>query len=861
LFERPALLWLLMLAPLVVAPGWLTWRSGSGRRIATVAASALRLACFAVLVIVLAGPLIPVKDRARGLAVVAVLDQSGSIAPDQRSWMDAQVARLRAAMRPEDRLAVLAFGRNTQLAAPLQNPRAVQEARVKVDGGATDIAGALTAGSVVFPPAAEKKLLLLSDGNQTQGDALAAMPALVEQGIQVFTTAPPRSSRKRVAISSFEAPNPVRAHLNFALQLAIDSDAAAPVQVRLDLLRDKTAVARMPVKLLPGMNRFEIPYHLDQPGAYVLSAQLSAAPDLEVVNGRADTVASVIVPPHILVVSADRPMSMVSALKRRDYRVDETTPERLPKRAEDYLTYQAVILGDVSAAALTGEAQQALNHYVADFGGGLIVTGGALREQNFKNSALENALPIKFVPQPPPPSREPLGIYLCIDRSNSMSYDSRYPAVRDGERIRYAKQAAIALLRQLDDSDYVGVIAFDSQPYVISRLHPLGVDRAQLEQRIMRLEPGGGTDFKEALEISASDLIVSGLSVRQIILLTDGDTNRQYHEHDQLIADLSRERIPVSTVRIGPDQANLRLLEDFAEATGGVFYRVQDIEKLPQLFIRLSRQAMQSPQRQSRIVADPNNSILRGIKADEIPPLEFFSVTQAKDGASTPLQIQRGGRNVPLLAAWQYGLGRSAIFAADPDSLATIGWIHWNRYAEFWSQLVSWTMRQGQAGPFNLRVQTTGTGDLKIQAESSGPVKAGDLVAQISGPGTAAFDVPLTQVGDALYHGESPALPGGKYTAKLVRKGGKVDQVLASQPFAVPAARPADADELSLRPRNLELLRRLATGSNAGFDVPMARMLRITGRTITVHRSADPYLIPLAILLLLGEVFVRRCLV
>jgi len=859
LFERPLLLWLLLLAPLAAAPGWLAWRSA--RRPVTALATALRLACFTVLVVVIAGPLIPARDRARGLAMVAVLDQSSSIAPDQRLWMRSQVAKLRSAMGATDRLAVIAFGRNTQLLSPLDNPRVEQAGPIKVEPGATDIAGALTAASVIFPPEAEKKMLLLSDGNQTQGDALAALPALVEQGVQVFTAAPPGSTRNRIAISSFEAPNPVRAHLNFALQIAIESDAGNPVEARLDLLRDQTMVTRVPVKLLPGLNRFELPYHLDNPGAYVLTAELSAARGLEVVNGRADTAASVIAPPRILVVSADRPMSMVNALKLRDYRVEVTTPERLSRRAEDYLGYQAVILSDVSAPALTNEVQRALNQYVSDFGGGLIATGGTLREENFKKSALENALPIKFVPQPPPPSREPLGIYLCIDRSNSMSYNSRYPAVRDGERIRYAKQAAIALLRQLDDSDYVGVIAFDSQPYVISRLHPLGVDRAQLEQRILRLEPGGGTDFKEALEIAAGDLIVSGLSVRQIILLTDGDTNRQYHEHDLLISDLTRERIPVSTVRIGPDQANLRLLEDFAEATGGTFYRVEDIEKLPQLFIRLSHQAMQTPQRQSRIVADPNNSILRGIKPEDIPSLEFFSVTEAKDGASVPLLIQRNGHGVPLLAAWQYGLGRTAIFAADPDSLATIGWIHWNRYAEFWSQLVSWTMRQGQSGPFDLQVHSTRTGDLKIQAESSGAVKTGDLVCKIGGPYGAAFEVPLTQVGDALYRGEAPALPGGKYTAQLVRKNGKLEQVLASQPFAVPATRPADADELSLRPPNVELLRRLAVGSDAGFEVPMHQMLRITGNTVQVHRSAVPYLIPLAIALLLGEVFVRRCLV
>src|SRR5260370_36905510 len=102
---------------------------------------------------------------------------------------------------------------------------------------------------------------------------------------------------------------------------------------------------------------------------------------------------------------------------------------------------------------------------------------------------MEKALRVKFVQQPPPPSREPIAVYLCIDRSNSMRYDSRYPAVRDGERIRYAKEAALALLRQLDVTDFAGVIAFDSQPYVLAHLHTLRDDRRQLHNNIDSLRP------------------------------------------------------------------------------------------------------------------------------------------------------------------------------------------------------------------------------------------------------------------------------------------------------------------------------------------------------------------------------------
>src|SRR5262249_34178357 len=158
--------------------------------------------------------------------------------------------------------------------------------------------------------------------------------------------------------------------------------------------------------------------------------------------------------------------------------------------------------------------------------------------------------------------REPIAVYLCIDRSNSMSYDSRYPAVRDGERIRYAKQAAAALLRQLDDSYYAGVIAFDSEPYVLGHLQPLSEDRADLESCIDRPQPGGGPGFQEAPEIAKREILQSGVAVRQVILLTDGDTNRQYHDHDELIGDMANNHIPVSTIRIGPDLENLRLLQD-----------------------------------------------------------------------------------------------------------------------------------------------------------------------------------------------------------------------------------------------------------------------------------------------------------
>ncbi|HUY28723.1 MAG TPA: VWA domain-containing protein [Candidatus Binataceae bacterium] len=856
MFDRPAMLWLLALAPLAAYPALIAMRRGW--YLAGGASALLRLGCLAVLVAMLAGLRITALAAARRLEIVALLDESRSIAPDQLAWMRTRVRAVARAMDARDRLGVIGFGRDARLGAGLSDPRLLGDCRMRPDRGATDIAAGLTAAQSLFSAEADRRVLLLSDGNQTRGSAAAEIPALVDDGTRIYTAAPPPSATARVALTGFHAPQNLRAEQQFSFALEIESEAPGPVDAQLRLLSDDTPVGGQHMTLHPGLNRFELPYRIDRAGAYLMSADLTVAPALEAINPRAEIALSVAGAPRVLIVSASRPESLLEALRVRHYRVAMIAPRALSPHARDYLPYQLVIIDDAPSAALSAPVQHALNRYVAELGGGLVVTGEALRDDHYRGGELEKALPVSFERQPPPPSREPIAVYLCIDRSNSMSYDSRYPAVRDGERIRYAKQAAIALLRQLDDTDYAGVIAFDSQPYVLGRLQPLGEDRADLEARIERLQPGGGTDFKDALEIAHREILASAIPVRQVILLTDGDTNRQYHDHDALIAQFAKDRIPVSTIRIGPDLENLRLLKDFAQATGGVFYRVQDIEKLPLLLVGLTRQAMdRRAQGTAMVQAGAHSAILSGIAARDIPPIDFYASTRAKDGAQVVLSVMREEKNSPLLAAWQYGLGRAAIFAADPDSLATLSWIRWNRYAQFWSQLARWTMREGAPGMFAIRVHTASDGAVTVEALKADASPAPNLICRVTGPGRA-LEVPMTQNGATRYRGEIGPLPRGKYAATLMVTAADIKQVLARREFASAGAIPADAAELRLRPPNLALLRNLAQATGGGFDPSAATLTRGRGRAITVRRSADSLLLPLAIALFLGEVFVRR---
>lgn len=856
MFDRPMLLWLLALAPLAAMPGIVAMRGGM--RLAGATSAALRVLCVVALVAMLAGLRVPGRIAAKSVAVVAALDQSRSMSPDQQDWMRHRVEELKAAMAPSDQLGVVGFGRDARLLAPLTDPRLLGHLGDGADGGATNIADALTAAESLFPADADKRIVLLSDGNETEDSAMAEVPTMLEDGVRIYAAAPPPSATERIAVTNFESPETARSDQRFAFRIDVDSESPSPVTAMLKLYRDDAAVGGESITLKPGLNRFELPYRIDRAGAYLMSAEVTVAPPRVALNPRVEAAITVTGAPRILIVSTTPPTSVVTALKMRKYQIDFVSPRSLSEHPVDYLPYQLVILDDVPEGSLTPAAQHALNRYVADYGGGLVATGDTLREEKLAGGDLEKALPVKFVPQPPPPSREPIAVYLCIDRSNSMSYDSRYPAVRDGERIRYAKEAAIALLRQLDDTDFAGVIAFDSQPYVLAHMQPLGDDRAELENRIDRLQPGGGTDFKDALEIAEREILQSGVPVRQVILLTDGDTNRQYHDHDDLIAEFSRQHIPVSTIRIGPDLANLRLLQDFAQATGGVFYRVQDIEKLPLLLVGLTREAMnRRKQGRTTVEIGEATAMLSGININEIPPIDFFAATDPKDGAQIALKVARADKSAPLLAAWQYGLGRTAIFAADPDSLATLSWIRWNRYAEFWSQLASWTMRQGDSGLFTTRLHGSSDGSITIEAEKADPNLVGNLVCRITGPGRA-IDVAMTETDASLYRGEVGPLPRGKYVATLMIKAGDSERVLEQREFAAAGSIPADSAELRVKPANLDLLRRLSTVTHGAFDAPAAIVARHTGQTVSFRRSADPWLIPLVIALFLGEVFVRR---
>ena len=279
--------------------------------------------------------------------------------------------------------------------------------------------------------------------------------------------------------------------------------------------------------------------------------------------------------------------------------------------------------------------------------------------------------------------------------------------------MEYAQKAAVAVLGQLKNTDLAGAIAFDSEAYSLSALGRLSKNRSTLRSRIRRLRYGGGTDFYHALEAAADQLSRSRRSIRHIILLTDGDTNRSPTDHYPLIKTIAQRQISITTIRIGSDTVNLQLLSYMSEKTGGRFYHVEDATMLPQLLVRDTRQTLRQQGQEGEgpkdIVpqVDVRGQILRGLS--DFPALDEYMLTKPKKRANVQLYTDVHGERDPLLATWQYGLGKVVVVPFDPSGAGSGDWIRWERFGKFWSQAVRWAMRNET--PLDYRLSATRRGE------------------------------------------------------------------------------------------------------------------------------------------------------
>jgi Mg-chelatase subunit ChlD len=858
--ELSLLRWVVLALAVVLAAEFLVSRRSRGvPRRQWRAGAAARLGIAACLLGALLGVALP---RGGGrVATVFLVDASDSMGAGGK---EEALDWVRSALRDQPRgtrAGVVLFGGDARVEVSLAGRARLGAAAVQVDATRTNLAGALRLAGALLPADARRRVVVVSDGRATEGDAAAEARRLREDGVDLDVHAVGGASGVDVAVARFDGPGAAHKGESMTLRATVVANHAGPTRVVLS--REGTVVEERVVDLQVGENVVAFTQVAGDPGLARYRVEVDAAGDTVGANDAAYTGVEVEGPARVLVAEGmpGEGVALAGALRAGSLQVDVVPAEQLP--ALDRLgTYSATVLVDVDAHSLSGEQVRDLSAATRDLGRGLVVLGGdrSYALGGYRDSELERLLPVES-DVTDPKRRQSVAEVLAIDSSGSMAAchcRNGNNGIASGgnfsgggvNKTDISKAAAARAVEALTASDQVGILAFNTEQNFIVPLQT--VPSSDVVQKALgRLTPAGGTDLRQPLRTAADALRAAKASLKHIVLFTDGFTATDaladlVNEARQLAA----EGITVSVLATGEGASEQ--LRQVADAGRGRFYPGKDLSEVPQLMAQevllASRNFINEGEFYPRVVG----SAPAVEQLTESPALLGYLATTAKPTAEVQLRV--GPEDDPLLASWRVGLGRVTAWTSDASQRWSQRWAGWGGYPKFWAAVIKDALPLGGASGTAVRAAVDGD-RLSVTAESDQPFPDGaTATARVAGPNGSSREVRLERTAGGRFAGELDAATPGSYSVGVSVDGpaGAVASgiALASQSYA-PEYRPTPA-----RPEELVRLSQLSGGRGeikAGVAFDAESLRRGHGR-----RALAGWLLLLAALLWPVDCALRR---
>jgi Ca-activated chloride channel family protein len=365
-----------------------------------------------------------------------------------------------------------------------------------------------------------------------------------------------------------------------------------------------------------------------------------------------------------------------------------------------------------------------------------------------------------------------VALVVVIDESGSMAAchcntSDRNQAVQlNGVRkVDIGKEAILRAAAALQATDELGVVAFNERANWVVKRTPLGAI-SDLQGSLGAINADGQTNIYAGLDEGVKALESAKATRRHLILLTDGwSSSGQY---DAILARMKAAGITLSTVGAGGG-AN-PFLEELAVKGGGRFYPAVNPASIPDIFLKETQQVSGQQIVEERFfpVISASSPIIRGLDTG-FPSLLGYNGTTIKAAATAVLV---SGRSDPVLAQWQYGLGRAVAWTSDATGRWAKSWVAWDGFARFFGQLVAWTFPGEESGGIEARF-VAGPGGTTLRVESAGPDGSPrDFYATsvvMVDPALEQRRLDLAQVAPGVYEALVGELTAGAYALRVTQ--------------------------------------------------------------------------------------------
>ncbi|MGN1052274.1 MAG: VWA domain-containing protein, partial [Candidatus Scatosoma sp.] len=424
------------------------------------------------------------------------------------------------------------------------------------DTSATDIASALKYTKELFTHPESSKVVLITDGKETDGNALGAIRTLTAQGTIVDSAYIFEDfSGNDVQVTEIKYPEThvkpntectVTVTVRSRLQATSASGGAETAFTRVELTDNgERTMGDADVKTLAltqGENVIPFNHTFTSSGLHEIKVTLSDATDDLDKNNVFTSYIFLDSYNKVLVVekNSEESQNLIALLQENGYETDRVnlsaTTDALAtekgvalQSADDLRRFDQIIMNNIANKNMQPHEGfvDMLYSYVYDYGGGLFTVGGddetgkanAYSRTDLWNTKYQEILPVQAIEYTPP-----VGLVVLVDRSGSMD-----------ENLEYARQGLISCANALTERDYIGVMTLDTVPNPILPLTP----RTHINEIMEAFEhddlknAGGGTQFFNSIQRAGEALMTNKqVEKRHIIIVSDGMPNDIVSESD-----------------------------------------------------------------------------------------------------------------------------------------------------------------------------------------------------------------------------------------------------------------------------------------------------------------------------------------
>ena len=545
------------------------------------------------------------------------------------------------------------------------------------------------------------RMLVISDGYATEPLGAAADKVLrsgVPLDFRLLTE--PAAADWRVA--GLNAPPRVLAGESFLVEFVVagQGDADVPWEVS----RGGKVAASGLAKARGGVARVRLTDRIAAGGAARYEARIKPVADAHPENNTAAAWVEVTGGPRVILVTNYPDDPLATLLGAQGLAVERVSnPGGLT--GARLAGVRAVVINNVPANRIPREFLGALDFFVREQGGGLLMVGGenSFGSGGYFASSVDELLPVSMELRKEQ-RKLATAMAIVMDRSGSMAMGAGAGLTK----MDLANSGAARAVELLGEQDAVSIHAVDTKPHEVVALAQVGPNRSRIIESVRRVvSSGGGIVVHEALRAARAELQKANTGTRHVILFADAnDSRQQLNDYLEAADELKKDGATISVIGLGTENdRDAEILKEVATHGGGRIFFSADAAELPAIFaqetVSIARSAFVKDV--TGTAGTPGWTEIAARAPEWLKAVDGYNLSYLRPGATAAL-VTTDEYAAPLVATWQRGAGRVSAVSFPLGGGHSERTRAWPGYGDFVQTLARWLA--GDDAPPGLALRT-----------------------------------------------------------------------------------------------------------------------------------------------------------